>query len=177
MSPRVLALALAGLFAAVAGCSGWLARSEGLDPATVPESVRADYDLFALRCSKCHSLARPLSSGIDDDGYWAMYVARMRRQPGSGISQEDTVGILRFLHYYSLEQKRKKDKTEEPPPAPASAAPAPAAAPSGTPAPAATTAPPAAPGATPSAAPIPSAAPTPTSSPSSASLRPRGRVL
>jgi hypothetical protein len=173
MSPRFLALALAGLFAVVAGCSGWLARSEGLDPATLPDNVRADYDLFALRCSKCHSLARPLSSGIDDDGYWAMYVARMRRQPGSGISQEDTVGILRFLHYYSLEQRRKKDKNDEPPPA--SAAPAPAGAPSAPPAPTATTAPPTAPGATSSAAPTPSAPPNP--SPSSASLRPRGRVL
>jgi hypothetical protein len=93
-------------------CSGWLARSEGLDPATLPEDLRADYAVFAERCSKCHSLARPLSSGIDDDDYWRMYVARMRRQPASGISQDDTVLILRFLHYYSEEQKAKKAKHE-----------------------------------------------------------------
>ena len=60
-----------------------------------------------MRCSKCHSLARPLNSGIIDDGYWKLYVARMRRQPGSGISLEDTDQILRFLHYYSMEEIRK----------------------------------------------------------------------
>jgi hypothetical protein len=122
------------------GCSGWLARTEGIDPSTLPDTVRPDYDLFALRCSKCHSLARPLSSGIDDDDYWAIYVARMRRQPGSGISQEDTVGILRFLHYYSIEQRRKKEKHDDSPP--------PAASVSGTPP-------------APVAPPAPTAAPTP----------------
>ena len=99
----VCAAALGGL---VAGCPSSL--SEGIDPSTLPENVRPDYAVFAQRCSKCHSLARPLNSGIDDDGYWAMYVARMRRQPGSGISEEDSVIILRYLHYYSVEQRRKK---------------------------------------------------------------------
>jgi hypothetical protein len=88
-------------------------RSEGLDPSTLPSDVRADYSVFAQRCSKCHSLARPLNSGIDDDDYWVMYVARMRRQPASGISQEDTVPILRFLHFFSLEQRKKKEKPTE----------------------------------------------------------------
>ena len=81
---------------------------DGIDRGTLPAEVRADYDVFAQRCSKCHSLARPLNSGIVDDDYWAMYVARMRRQPESGISIEDGRVILRFLHYYSLEQIRKK---------------------------------------------------------------------
>lgn len=70
----------------------------------MPVEVRADYALFAQRCSRCHSLARPLHSGITTDEYWAEYVERMRRQPGSGISIEDTVPILRFLHYYSTGQ-------------------------------------------------------------------------
>jgi hypothetical protein len=109
----------------IGGCSGWLARSEGIDPATLPVDVVPDYTIFAQRCSKCHSLARPLSSGIDDDEYWAMYVARMRRQPASGITQEDTVKILRFLHYYS-EQLRAKKAHREPVPASTLSAPAPA---------------------------------------------------
>jgi hypothetical protein len=94
------------LFVAVASCASW--PREGLDQATLPPDVQADYALFADRCSKCHSLARPLTSGIDEDAYWVDYVARMRRQPASGISEADTVGILRFLHYFSIEQKRKK---------------------------------------------------------------------
>lgn len=91
-----------------ASCAGAGFRSEGLEPSTLPGDVRADYAVFAHRCSKCHSLARPLSSGISDMGYWSMYVARMRRQPGSGITQDDAIAILRFLRYYSLEQQRKK---------------------------------------------------------------------
>ena len=85
-----------------------VARPEGLEPGTLPPEVRADYNVFAQRCSRCHSLARPLNSGIDDDAYWQLYVTRMRRQPGSGITSEDEAVILRFLHFYSLERKREK---------------------------------------------------------------------
>lgn len=123
-------LALAGIVLAplvLAACPSPDARSEAIDPATLPQEVRADYEVFAQRCSKCHSLARPLNSGIVDDGYWAMYVARMRRQPASGISVEDARVILRFLHFYSLEQIRKKgahdDARSAPPPASPPAAP------------------------------------------------------
>jgi hypothetical protein len=109
-SARVaLAFVMALVACGAASCAGPGGRAEGFDPSTLPRAVRADYAVFAHRCSKCHSLARPLNSGITDDGYWAMYVARMRRQPGSGISPDDAVAILRFLHYYSLEQVRKKE--------------------------------------------------------------------
>jgi hypothetical protein len=99
----------ASLGIAASRCTISGARSEGLDPSTLPAEVRADYAVFAQRCSKCHSLARPLSSGITDEAYWALYVARMRRQPGSGISPDDEPKILRFLHYYSLDQKRQRE--------------------------------------------------------------------
>ena len=103
--PRWLfALALLALGAACASTG----PREGLDASQLPPDVRDDYALFARRCSKCHSLARPLNSGIDDDARWTDYVTRMRRQPGSGITQQDTGPILRFLHYYSLEQQRAK---------------------------------------------------------------------
>ena len=82
--------------------------SDEVDTAKIPTELRDDYGVFAQRCSKCHSLARPLTSGIDDDEYWKRYVERMRRQPASGISPEDEVPILRFLHYFSEEQKKKK---------------------------------------------------------------------
>jgi hypothetical protein len=39
-----------------------------------------------------------------------MYVARMRRQPASGISGEDSAAVLRFLHYFSVEERRRKGK-------------------------------------------------------------------
>lgn len=84
-----------------------LHRSDEVDVAKLPRGVRADYALFARRCSKCHSLARPLGAGITDDEYWARYVERMRLQPSSGISVEDKAPILRFLHYYSQQQLQK----------------------------------------------------------------------
>ncbi len=68
---------------------------------------------LARRCSKCHSLSRPLGSGITDDAVWIAYVDKMRRQPGSGISPQDAGPILRFLHYYSSEQRRIKRERDE----------------------------------------------------------------
>jgi hypothetical protein len=130
------------VFAALAGLSGGLvACSAAPEPeaAALPPSQYADYLVFAQRCSKCHSLARPLNSGIDSDEYWALYVERMRRQPASGISVADTVPILRFLHAYSIEQRKKKElppgeQAKTPPaptdlPAPSASTPAPAALP------------------------------------------------
>ena len=103
----VLAIASAG----AAGCA--TSSRDGLDVAQLPETVRPDYALFARRCSKCHSLARTLGSGITDDTVWIAYVDKMRRQPGSGISPQDAAPILRFLHYYSSEQRRIKREHDE----------------------------------------------------------------
>jgi hypothetical protein len=93
-------------------------RGEGLDTSKMPENIRADYALFANRCSKCHSLARPLTSNITDDEQWVLYVNRMRRQPGSGISRTDQEGILRFLKYYAAELRRTQAEKNGGVPAP-----------------------------------------------------------
>lgn len=85
-------------------------RTEGLDRTKIPDDIKADYDLFARKCSKCHSLARPLQSGITDDEQWVMYVNRMRRQQGSGINYDDQEHILRFLRYYAAELRAKQGK-------------------------------------------------------------------
>lgn len=119
-----------GVLLGVAACSG--SRTEGLDPGKVPESLRADYALFTQRCSKCHSLARPLTAGITDDDQWSLYVNRMRRQPGSGISYDDQERILRFLCWHAAELRRQEaEKRAAPAPsssAPASPSPAPSSA-------------------------------------------------
>ncbi len=99
--------------AALVACSASFSRSDGLPTAAMPDNVRGDYELFAQRCSKCHSLSRPLESGIVDDEYWRRYVDRMRRMPGSGITVDDEPGILRFLHYYSAEQERTKREARD----------------------------------------------------------------
>ncbi len=105
-------------------------RTEGLDPSKIPDNVRADYELFATRCSKCHGLSRPLQAGITDDDQWVMYVRRMRRQQGSGISHEDEQIILRFLRWYAADLRRiQAEKRGAPPEGAAQATPPPAPAP------------------------------------------------
>ena len=103
MTVRIFVAIVAGLLVSSAtGCT----RREGLDPSTMPENVRGDYAVFARKCSKCHSLARPLSANISDDEQWVLYVNRMRRQPASGISPSDQEHILRFLRYYAADLRR-----------------------------------------------------------------------
>ena len=104
---RAGALTLVALGLTTTACAAH-EPAEGLTASALPESVRSDYEVFAQRCSKCHSLARPLQSGITEDAFWKEYVERMRRQAGSGISPSDEEPILRFLHYYSLEEKRRR---------------------------------------------------------------------
>jgi hypothetical protein len=114
-----------GLAAAAASCSAdqgrMRASGEGIDPTSLPAEVRPDYRVYAHRCSKCHSLARSLQSGIQDDAYWVLYVQRMKRQPGSGISDADEVVILRFLSFYSAELRRAKGASDNADTAPAPA--------------------------------------------------------
>lgn len=107
MKRSVFGLAIAtAVFSALGtnACSGpsrIIGQGEGVNQASLPENMQADYALFAQRCSKCHSLSRTFNSGDNDDIFWARYVARMRRQPGSGIAPSEEAPILRFLHYYS----------------------------------------------------------------------------
>jgi len=86
--------------ALLTGCQTF-ARTDGLDIARLPQERRAEYNLFADRCSRCHSLARPLNAGITREDEWRNYVRRMRRQPSSGIAPEDEEPLVRFLVWYS----------------------------------------------------------------------------
>lgn len=94
---RSVALCLALL---VEGCSVF-ARTDGLELSRVPPDRRAEYELFADRCSRCHSLARPLNARISREDEWRNYVRRMRRQPSSGIAPEDEAPLVRFLTWFS----------------------------------------------------------------------------
>jgi hypothetical protein len=110
-------LLLLAPFALSCGAGLETSRADGLDLATMPEAVRDDYLMFARRCSKCHSLARPLQSDISTDTYWSEYVERMRRQPQSGISPREVPQILRFLHFYStvIRTRTVENTPAEPP--------------------------------------------------------------
>ena len=87
--------------AAMAACAGNEARhGDRVDVSKYPTEIQDAYRVFALRCSRCHTLARPLNARIHDPEHWIRYVTRMRRQPGSGIDAANAQIILRFLLYY-----------------------------------------------------------------------------
>lgn len=106
-----------------AGCSDAHAtrRGDRVDVSSYPPDIQAAYRVFAVRCSRCHTLARPLNAHITDPQHWIRYVTRMRRQPGSGINSSNADIILRFLLYYHREPE------SEPAPAPQEPAPPPPA--------------------------------------------------
>ena len=91
------------MLAVAIGCGGTRNSETYFDPTEHSSEVQANFDTFARRCSKCHSLARPLVAGVTEVTHWDHYVARMVRQPGSGITPRDVPEILAFLYYYTLE--------------------------------------------------------------------------
>jgi hypothetical protein len=94
-------LALTLLVACSLGCAGNEARrGDRVDVSGYPEEIRDAYRVFEFRCSRCHTLARPLNARIDDPQHWVRYVRRMRRQSGSGIDEKNGETILKFLLYY-----------------------------------------------------------------------------
>lgn len=106
----VLALSLA---LAAAACSGGAhaRRPDGIDVSHYPPEIQEAYSVFEFRCSRCHSLARPLNAQVTDLSHWDDYVRRMRRQPGSGITRANARVILKFLYYYTTESTREEGGT------------------------------------------------------------------
>jgi hypothetical protein len=120
-APRhgTLAFLLLGLLSA--GCATHEARrGDSVDVSKYPPEIQESYRVFAVRCSRCHTLARPLNARIADPQHWVRYVNRMRLQPGSGIDAANAKIILRFLLYY-----HGGEQPAPPPPVP-SAPPVPA---------------------------------------------------
>jgi hypothetical protein len=120
-----------------AGCAAHESRrGDSVDVSNYPPEIRESYQVFAVRCSRCHTLARPLNARINDAQHWIRYVNRMRLQPGSGIDAANAKVILRFLLYY---HDHESSHGAEAPSAPAAA---PEAAPAEAPAPVAPAVPP-----------------------------------
>lgn len=110
------------------GCAGVTRTRQGdrVDVSGYPPEIQEAYAVFAFRCSRCHTLARPLNAGIADPEHWRRYVTRMRRNPGSGINAHNADAILRFLLFYTEHEKGDGRELDVPRPA---VSPPPAAAP------------------------------------------------
>jgi hypothetical protein len=73
--------------------------------------MQRNYVTFAKRCSRCHTLARPLNSRFASRELWANYVTQMWRRPGSHMTHDEVRQILDFLVYDS--KLRKLDHRAE----------------------------------------------------------------
>jgi cytochrome c5 len=77
-----------------------------IDVAKYPADQKAGYKLFATKCSKCHTLARPINSDFVLPAQWERYIKRMTFKPNSQISDTDGKKIYRFLVYDASVRKR-----------------------------------------------------------------------
>src|SRR5262249_13953278 len=100
---------------ALSNCAGSsrIRHGDTLDVSRYPEDIQAAYKVFAVRCSRCHTLARPLNARIHDPQHWVRYVARMRLNPASGINAKNGEIILRFLLYYMHQREQEQRDREQ----------------------------------------------------------------
>jgi hypothetical protein len=76
-----------------------------IDVSNYPPEMQERYKLFERKCSRCHTLARPINSTFVGEA-WRKYVYKMMRKPGSGLTPKTADTIIEFLIYDS--QVRQK---------------------------------------------------------------------
>ena len=81
-----------------------------IDVSAYPAPMQANYKLFASKCSKCHTIARPINTMMKRDE-WERYVKRMMHKPNSGISDNQGKQIFEFLIFDQTERKDKNPKS------------------------------------------------------------------
>lgn len=68
-------------------------------------------NVFTKKCSKCHTIARPINAPYALPAEWNKYIKKMMKKPGSAINPIAAKKIYKFLVYDS--SIRKKDKIEK----------------------------------------------------------------
>ncbi len=76
-----------------------------IDVSSYPAEQKAAYPLFVKKCSKCHSIGRPINSDFVLPSQWERYVKRMTFKPNSKITPADGKSIYHFLVYDSSVRK------------------------------------------------------------------------
>ena len=71
-----------------------------IDVSTYSPEMQENYKLFEQKCSRCHTLARPINSEFTGEA-WRKYVYKMMRKPGSGLTPKTAEPIIQFLIYDS----------------------------------------------------------------------------
>ena len=82
-----------------------------IDISKYPADIQKDYKVFAVKCKKCHTLARPINCELALPDEWERYLKRMMRKAGTFISADEGKQIYDFVVYDS--KTRKKDLYEK----------------------------------------------------------------
>ena len=77
-----------------------------IDVTNYPPKMQETYELFTRKCSRCHTVARPINSTFASEE-WREYVYKMMKKPGSGLTLKTADKIIEFLIYDS--QHREKN--------------------------------------------------------------------
>ena len=81
--------------------------TDTINVSAYPKEQQENYKVFTEKCSKCHTLARPINSNYALPEEWTAYVDKMRHKKRSGIDDDAQKAITSFLIYDS--SVRKKD--------------------------------------------------------------------
>ena len=76
-----------------------------IDVTTYSPKMQEAYELFIRKCSRCHTVARPINSNFTPEE-WRKYVYRMMRKPGSGLTPKTAEEIIQFLIYDSEHREK-----------------------------------------------------------------------
>ncbi len=86
-----------------------------IDVSEYPKEQQKNYKLFSSKCSKCHTLARPINSKFVTPKEWTAYVKLMGKKRRSGVRKKDIPKITSFLIFDSAIRKKEllKEKLEK----------------------------------------------------------------
>lgn len=73
-----------------------------IDVSGYPAPQQREYEIYSVKCSKCHPLARSVNARFNSAD-WKRYMKRMIRRPNSGINEEQAAKIYEFLKFYSVQ--------------------------------------------------------------------------
>ncbi len=76
-----------------------------VDVSNYPQEMQTLYELFTRKCSRCHTVARPINSTFTPEE-WRKYVHKMMRKPGSGLTPKTAEQIIKFLIYDAQHRER-----------------------------------------------------------------------
>jgi len=97
----------APLFLGAQSSNVTLPQDKGPDKINVsayPAEQQKNYKVFLDKCSKCHTIARPINTSMSTVE-WERYVKRMMHKPNSGISDSQGKVIFEFINFDQTTRK------------------------------------------------------------------------